>query len=585
MGVPGLYSYLKKNKHKMVSNDTNCEVDSLYLDTNCLIHPQCFKTLELCKNITDVVKLENTMMRRITLYIDYLVNYVKPTKLVYVSIDGVAPLAKLMQQRSRRFKSVDDAVKRNEIKKKHGKTSGIEWSNTVITPGTQFMENLHVKLLEHFNQKKGTVKYIYSSYHTVGEGEHKILNHIRSLNNKSSDNNSMVIYGLDADLIFLALASKHNNIFLLRETDQINGPSQDKVVNHDIENVAEDLTFVSIDMMQNSICRQVKFIAKNYFRIDEMKFNSSNIIDDFIFICYFLGNDFLPHLPSIDIKKEGLDIILNIYIDIYLKIEQYIINYDIATKKVSINEIFLEIFLSEIAKLETVYFRDVKPKHDDRIKKRKCRDSDQYMIDLWNLENMVNIKIIDKIKLGKGNSDLWKFRYYEHYYGSIENQPKLIDALCDLYLEGLIWVARYYFTGCDSWEWNYKYTHAPFISDLAKFYTQKRKNGYTINNIVFGKSQPLLPFEQLLSVLPPQCSKLLPLELQYLMTDYTKSDIIEYYPMSVSYDMINKDLYWQCIPMLPSININKVKKYSSNIIVKKKDYIRNINFTNDITII
>ena len=37
------------------------------------------------------------------------------------------------------------------------------------------------------------------------------------------------------------------------------------------------------------------------------------------------------------------------------------------------------------------------------------------------------------------------------------------------YLEGIVWVTKYYFEKCPTWDWQYKFTHAPFLSDLAKY--------------------------------------------------------------------------------------------------------------------
>ena len=43
----------------------------------------------------------------------------------------------------------------------------------------------------------------------------------------------------------------------------------------------------------------------------------NDIINDFIFICYFLGNDFLPHMEALDISKGGIDILLKCYCAMY----------------------------------------------------------------------------------------------------------------------------------------------------------------------------------------------------------------------------------------------------------------------------
>ena len=141
--------------------------------------------------------------------------------------------------------------------------------------------------------KKQKIEVIYSSSNTPSEGEHKLLQFIRD---NKKNKYSYVFYGLDADLLFLALTTGLDNIFLLREATHLN--------NH---NPTDELNYVWIKKMRESILQTLNS------RSDGPKFKN-NAIKDFIFICYLLGNDFLPHLPSLDISNNGLDYLIDTYI-------------------------------------------------------------------------------------------------------------------------------------------------------------------------------------------------------------------------------------------------------------------------------
>ena len=154
MGVPGFFAWLLKNFRKKILCDSlpkSC--DYLYIDANCLFHPECNKIKEYFPN-DDINELEEKMFQRIINYLIYLENFVNPSNIMSTNVDGVAPLAKMLQQRKRRFKAIIDNNARNLIKKKYGKETNNKWNNTVITPGTVFMENLHKKLLNHFKLRK-----------------------------------------------------------------------------------------------------------------------------------------------------------------------------------------------------------------------------------------------------------------------------------------------------------------------------------------------------------------------------------------------------------------------------------------------
>ena len=564
MGVPYFFGWLlrKYKKNNIIIPHIDKKIDVLYLDSNCLFHPQCFKVIDLNENVKSVDVLEKKMFKRILEYIDFLIEYCNPSKEVFISVDGVAPLAKMNQQRKRRFRSVQDKIMFDNIKKKYNKNKKIEWSNTVITPGTLFMEKLNNEIIRHF--KNHELKITLSSFHVPGEGEHKILNDIREKNNDDVN----VIYGLDADLIFLSMASQKDNMYLLREETEVN---KNKIsLLEDKESIDEEMIFVSIDEMKKCYVKKLKelIITKSNNKLISYKFNNKNLINDFIVICFFLGNDFLPHIPSINIKNYGLDNLIDAYIYSFLKNKDYLFKIESTT----INMVVFKDFLNLLNKKEDGYFKYSYPKYKERIKNFKCPYSDPYDIEMWNINNMKNIKIIDPIKLGSDESSLWKFRYYEHHFKSNTNQSQIVNEIVNNYFEGLKWVLLYYFKGCNNWTWQYNFTHGPFISDIFNKLEKRRIN---LNEIFFDDSKPSEPFTQLLAVLPPQCDKLLPKSYRYLVNDFS-SPIIDYYPINIDIDLIDHKMYWECIPLIPTVDIFKIRKATKDLKLTKDEKKRNL---------
>ena len=61
------------------------------------------------KDDTPQPKSETEIFNRIYTYTDKVIKLVRPRKLIYFAIDGVAPRAKMNNQRSGRFKSAREA--------------------------------------------------------------------------------------------------------------------------------------------------------------------------------------------------------------------------------------------------------------------------------------------------------------------------------------------------------------------------------------------------------------------------------------------------------------------------------------------
>ncbi len=102
MGVPKFFKWLVDNCPSTIFFDPKLHIDNLFLDMNCLIHPCCREKNEN----GDLPKNEEEMISKVIAYVDKLIKISKPKNSVYLAIDGVAPCAKMCQQRLRRFKSI-----------------------------------------------------------------------------------------------------------------------------------------------------------------------------------------------------------------------------------------------------------------------------------------------------------------------------------------------------------------------------------------------------------------------------------------------------------------------------------------------
>jgi 5'-3' exoribonuclease 2 len=538
-------------------------IDWFLIDANCLIHPVCFKIVAENPDLTDNEKLEAKMMTGVLEYLDKLISYVNPTKGIYLAIDGVAPVAKIKQQRSRRFKSVADKVMWDNIKKKHNKPLTLHWNNNAITPGTEFMVKLHNTIINWANGLNRRV--IYSSCFTPAEGEHKLLQFIRKNQNDNLDL-SYSVYGLDADLIFLSLATESKKIFLLREANEINKKESKEVLN-----------YVSIRIMRNSIVNTIKSYlleaADGLLNADKIEdamskekinlygfdnLDETRVVNDFIFMCYFLGNDFLPHIPSLDIHQDGIESLIISYSETVneLILEKNKIEYLLNGKEElqgntlnKINSDFLERFINKLSLLEEGVLRE----HFAHGKKRFNCNGDDYEKEVFKIENL-QFKVPDPIRLGSDTPEEWRARYYKHYWNvGLEELEEFSKKLVAHYLIGIKWVTIYYFDDCPSWNWYYPFDYPPFITDIAKYLTASN-----INKIKFDKGNPLKPFMQLLAVFPPQSNNLIPGSLRKLMLN-SRSSLAYMYPQEFDQDFINKKRYWMGIPKLPPLDINLIK--------------------------
>ena len=525
MGVPGFFGWLlKKYDKNIIYKKLHIKPKYLFIDANGLFHPKCFEVLADITNINKPLhELEWIMIKKIVAHIKFLIRFINPTEYTYIGVDGVAPVAKINHQRIRRYKSYHDEQEIKKIKDKYG-VAYSKWSNIVITPGTKFMEKLHEELLK---LKGDTVKY--SSYLIPSEGEHKFFIHMKK---KNIINENIVIHGLDADLIFLSMLS-NNHIYLLRD---------------EIKFKIKTLEFLSID------------VAKDKYNI-ELNSNlglHEDYIQDLVFICILIGNDFISSLASINIRIGGMDMIMNAYVNAYKEYNINIINID-TNNKININEdVFIE-FIKNLSEVEEEFFRETLSQY--KIKKKKNIEIEPYKREIFDLQHLNNIKIHDPVKLGIGKEEDYKYRYYKYNFEIKEDMINFVNNLCKKYLTGLVWVLYYYFDKCYDWRWFFPYSHGPFASDLYKFLINNKD---FIKNIIIQNNNPVSMDVQMVTVIPPQYNYILPLHLRKCMNN---KKINYMYPINIEQECepYTTEL-WQCHAKLPMLNIDKIEQVVNNLL-------------------
>ncbi|WWC90706.1 uncharacterized protein L201_005643 [Kwoniella dendrophila CBS 6074] len=318
MGIPKFFRWISERyplTSQLITPNSIPTFDNLYLDMNGIIH-NCSHPPS-SENDPHFRITEEQMILAIFAYIDHLFTKIKPQKVFFMAIDGVAPRAKMNQQRSRRFRTAKDAVeKRREAEKKGEKLPEEKaFDSNCITPGTPFMARLSNHLKYYVSKRISedaewrNVKVILSGHDVPGEGEHKIQEFIR-LTKAQTDynpNTRHCLYGLDADLIMLGLLSHDPHFCLLREEVTFGRKSKKTtgLANTNFYLLHLSLLREYLDLEFSSLATQIPF-----------RYDLERIIDDFILMAVFVGNDFLPHLPDLHINEGALERIWGIYKEI-----------------------------------------------------------------------------------------------------------------------------------------------------------------------------------------------------------------------------------------------------------------------------
>jgi 5'-3' exonuclease len=487
-----------------------------------------------------------TIIRQVISKVEEYISIVDPQKTVIIAFDGVAPVAKLEQQRQRRYKSwYQNEISKQIYRSKKTSSNADAWNTAAITPGTIFMSELNTMVGEHFKKKMEEKTYLLnilvSGSNQAGEGEHKLFDYIRKNPDKHSSETT-VIYGLDADLIMLSINHLPicPNIYLFRETP------------HFIQSIDNSLEpnsnyFLDIPELTDKI---IGFLNNEKDEKEKDKILNKNKVYDYIFICFFLGNDFLPHFPALNIRTGGIDKMLNAY-RVTIKPDQFLtdgktINWQNVRKLIS----YLSSYENQYV-LEEHKTRDYKERNANRIQmnaNKTTNEEDEFKA----FENCPQVereleKFIDPFKPN------WQRRYYRVLLNiKTDTTGILTKDVAINYLQGLEWTMKYYTTGCVDWRWQYKYSYPPLLQDLIKYVPI-----FPTEFVSLKPFNPVTEIVQLCYVLPRYSLHLLPKKLGNALI----SNFSEWYPDDCEFVWAYCRYFWESHAKMNDIDIKELEQF------------------------
>lgn len=533
MGIPSYFSYIVKNHAKIIKKISSAKIvaNNLYLDCNSIIY-DVVHTSDLSKIDTDNT---NLIITNVCNKIDEYVSKINPTDTVYIAFDGVAPVAKLDQQRQRRYKS----LYQNDISRSIYKSTKPDvWNTTAITPGTKFMKQLNDTINKKYDNIVKHAEFnvkniIVSGSDHPGEGEHKLFEYIRETPEKHKDENT-IIYGLDADLIMLSINHLPiaKNIFLYRETPHfIQSINSDLEPNEDyLLDIPELANIITLDMNNGEELSSVQH---------------HNRIYDYIFLCFFLGNDFMPHFPSANIRTGGVDKILDAY------------KRTIGNTQENLTD-GKTIYWKNVRKL----VKDLADNEEEFLKReKKQRDKKERML-VPNITPEEKYKKFESLptydraveKFINPFSPNWQVRYYKSLF-NVDIDDVRRKQICVNYLEGLEWTMKYYTQGCYDWRWCYNYNYPPLFCDLLQHIPF-----FETEFVERKPANPVTELVQLCYVLPKQSLYLLPEKLFNNLTT-TRSD---WYDSNCTFTWAYCRYFWESHVNLPHVDIDELELFVKN---------------------
>ena len=554
MGIPSYYRKLIRSCPHLVQDgadaaDSQDSQDSrkiqwFFMDYNCLIYHCLYRPdapvypSEAETDSSIKTAWEAAFIKSVVEYTMYVIRQVNPEKGVYIAIDGVVPMAKMRQQRLRRFKSswLSSRGYGRDGKKEESeeKEAVARWNTNAITPGTVFMDALYEALTRMIKAEGKTGVWRISSCREWGEGEHKIMAEWRK---GYGGKGSIAVYGLDADLIVLSLlgievCGLKEGVWLFREIVE-RGTTQYDMFGR------ERYEWFSVDELR-------RWLVAPYLGSPMME---QSFIIQYTFMMSFLGNDFLPSSLSYKMRDDGhgmlLDLLRWFFAGNVLLVGGADEGYPI--RQEGLTAFFQALALNESERITATIWKKKRMAHGIQGNNLVGVGHED-----WPLAVMEEDILLDS--RGQLSED-WQHQYITHFFHGFPWHPSSVKTLCRQYLYGVQWVWAYYLGRTEEvcFEWWYPFSLPPLWAWLSESELP------TFLGTVQVKGSDIAPTEQLALVLPLESWSLLPPCPQRALPDRAP----HLFPTEFSFDSVGKRFFWECESMIPVPTIREVKAWCS----------------------
>ena len=515
MGIPSYYKRLIDRFPGLVRKGfKTIQSDILLMDFNCLIY-QCIRGPTVPQYTSaGRAEWEKAVLKAVTEYTTTVWSVAgKPPK-VFIGVDGVVPMAKIRQQRLRRFKSRWLAAAEQAAGVR--RPGEEQWDTNAITPGTEFMEKLGLALRDLASKHSG---WAVSGADEAGEGEQKLMAWVRA-NTGLVSGKQVTVYGLDADLIVLSL------IGVAREVPSVAGWNLLRELAEFESKRSPDDLFACLDVQQllGVVCPAGQ--------------NPKDYILEYTCGMSFLGNDFLPHSLSVKMKDTGHETMVKTLAELHRAGLRLVVDGVVQRKACA--ELVRAWAVDEEVHIcrgfEHKYkMRPMAPRND---RERLMADTENLPIE-WKAETCL-------WRMYSGLIPEWRDVYRQAWLK--EATEKQVGAQ---YEAGLQWIMDYYLGRPVSYSWYFPWSVPPLWGDLVDQFSTG-STGF----VAPVASSPVAPQEQLAMVLPMESWWLI--RNPKLRALPLKAPV--FWPASFGFFSAGRRWLWECEPEIPVIGVERLRQ-------------------------